>query len=207
MAGNLKFMRRRVLAIGFMCLLIIPLVVPGQTGMRVVHLLSYGNEPAKLEFKIAEQTVVPQKPFIADDDWLKDLSWGMKNSSDKPIVWVEVNLDFHGLGNSEAERVYKYRYGQRPDAQDANGEPRLIKPGETANFKLSDAEYNELKQFVEQKQPSEGISVVMSVVEMRIAAVFFEDKSMWKDGKLSRSESSNSQNMGQVEDYTSKPRE
>ena len=184
MIEHTKLVIQRVLAMIFICLLTTPLVVLGQTQSRVVHLLSYGNQqPVEFELKFAGEIIVADKPFVANDDWLKDLSWSMKNSSDKPIVCIEVDLDFHGLGNSKDERVYKFRYGKKPDAQDVIGESQLLMPGKTASFKLSDAEYNELKQFVEQKQPSEGVGVVMSVVEMKIAAVFFEDKTMWKDGR------------------------
>jgi len=183
MIENTKFVMQRVLAMIFICLLTTPVVLR-QTQLRVVHLWSYGDQqPVKFELKFAGEIIIADKPFVADEDWLKDLSWSMKNSSDKPIVCIEVDLDFHGLGNSKDERVYKFRYGQKPDAQNVNGEPELLMPGKTASFKLSEAEYNEIKQFVEQKQPSEGVGIAMSVIEMKIVSVCFEDKTMWKDGR------------------------
>jgi len=191
MAKHARPVMQQALALILLDWLITPLVVLGQTQLRIVHLLSYGDQPVELELKIADEVIIADKSFVAIDDWLKDLSWKMKNASDKSIVCIEVELDFHGLGSAKAERVYTFRYGQKPDSQDAIGEPKLLKPRETANFKLSDTEYNEIKQFVEQKQPSEGVSTVRSVVEMKIATVFFDDKSMWKDGKMLRSSPSN----------------
>ena len=184
MAKHARPVSQQALTLILLNWLITPLVVLGQTQLRVVHLRSYSDQPVELELKIADEVIIGDKTFVAIDDWLKDLSWRMKNTSDKSIVCIEVELDFHGLGSSKAERVYTFRYGQKPDNQDANGEPKLLKPSERANFKLSDTEYNEIKQFVEQKQPSEGVATVMSVVEMKIATVFFDDQSMWKDGKM-----------------------
>ena len=186
MAKHARPVLQQALTLILLNCLITPLVVLGQPQLRVVHLGSYSDQPVELELKIADEVIIADKTFVAIDDWLKDLSWRMKNTSDKSIVCIEVELDFHGLGSSKAERVYTFRYGQRPDNQDAIGEPKLLKPGESANFKLSDTEYNEIKQFVEQKQPSEGVATVMSVVEMKIATVFFDDQSMWKDGKMLR---------------------
>ena len=187
MAKHARAALQQALALILLNWLITPLIVLGQTQLRVVHLRSYSDQPVELELKIADEVIIADKTFEAIDDWLKDLSWGFKNASDRSIVCIEVELDFHGLGRSKAERVYTFRYGQKPDNQDAIGEPKLLKPGERANFKLSDTEYNEIKQFVERKQPSEGVPTVMSVVEMRIATVFLDDQSMWKDGKILRS--------------------
>jgi hypothetical protein len=179
MAKHARPVMQLTLALILLNWLITPLIVFGQSPERVVHLRSASDQPVELELKIADEVIIADKPFIAIDDWLRDLSWSMKNASDKAIVCAEIELDFHG--SSKAERVYTFRYGQKPDAQGAIGEPKVLKPGDTANFKLSDPEYNEIKQFIEQKHPSEGVSTAMSVVEMRIATVFFDDKSMWKD--------------------------
>jgi hypothetical protein len=191
MAKQARPVMLQALALILLNWLITPLIVLGQPQLRVVHLRSYSDQPVELELKIADEVIIADKSFVAIDDWLKDLSWRMKNASDKSIVCIEVELDFHGLGSSKAERVYTFRYGQKPDAQDAVGEPKLLKPSETANFKLSDTEYNEIKQFVEQKQQSEAVSTVMSVVETKIATVFFADRSIWKDGKMLRLSPSN----------------
>ena len=191
MAKDTRLVIKQALALVLLNWLISPLIVLGQTQSRVVHLRSYDDQPVELELKIADEVIIADKSFVAIDDWLKDLSWRLKNASDKSIVCIEVELDFHGLGSSKAKRIYTFRYSQKPDAQDAIGEPKLLNPGETTNFKLSDTEYNEIKQFVEQKEPSEGVSTVMSVVEMKIATVFFYDKSIWKDGTVLRLSPSN----------------
>jgi len=191
MAKHARLVIQQALTLILLNWLITPLIVSGQTQLRVVHLRSHSDEPVELELKIADEVIIADKTFVAIDDWLKELSWRIKNASDKSIVCIEIELDFHGLGSSRAERVYTFRYGQKPDNQDTIGEPKFLKPGETANFKLSDTEYNEIKQFVERKQPSEGVPTVMSVVEMTIATVYFDDQSMWKDGKMLRSRPSN----------------
>lgn len=191
-------MIRRLHKAILVCLLTVPLNLSAQSEMRVIHLRSLSGEPARLKFEIAGEVITPQKPFVAGKDWLRELTWGIENSSDKPIICVAINLDFHGLSNPEAERVYKFQYGLRPGEEGTVGERKLIKPGETATFNLSEAEYAELMGFVERKQPNEGVGVVMSVVEMKVAEVYFEDQSEWKDGKTFRSEPAVAQSSGQA---------
>jgi hypothetical protein len=102
------------------------------------------------------------------------LSWEIENTGEKSAAYVEIDLDFHGLAATES-RVFKYQYGQGRNPSGNVDGTKLVRPGERTRMIISDEEYERIKQFIEQKQSN----VTISVVEMKVSKVVFEDGMVW----------------------------
>jgi hypothetical protein len=146
-----------------------------QTGNGVVHVLYPNNCPVKIrDLKVAEKPIVPQKPFAFSGDWLKSLSWEIENTWEKSSTYLEIDFDFHELGDS-GDRVFKYQYGRGTNPLGNFDETRLLRPGQRARVTISDEEYVRIKRFLNERQ----LNLNVSLVEMKVAKVVFEDGTTW----------------------------
>ena len=67
----------------------------GQTKERVLKKGTFPNEPMKvIGIKVKGKAIDTDKKFVEDDDWIESLSVRLKNTSDKPVVFVELSLRF-----------------------------------------------------------------------------------------------------------------
>jgi len=151
------------------------IIVFAQVELRVVHVLYPHDCPVDLRgLRVAEMPVEPQKPFEAGEGWLKDLSWEIENTWEKPTAYIEVNLDFHGLARLE-DSAFKYQYGQVPNKSGEVEATKLLRPGQRTRMIISDEQYERIKSFIREKQPD----FTISVVEMKVSKVVFEDGTIW----------------------------
>jgi len=161
----------------------IPRVVfPAQVELRVVHVLSHLDCPTRIRaLSVGEAAIEPDKPFSAGEDWLKSLSWEIENTREKSVAGVEIDLDFHGLARGNS--VYKYQFLQGTDRPGDQNETELLRPGQRMKMIVSDEEYGRIERFIAERQSNLTTSVIISVVEMTITRVLFEDGTVWPDEK------------------------
>src|SRR4051794_19469878 len=83
---------------------------------KLVDNVAYGNEPVEpLEVKLSGKSIkFKEKISNNDEEWLRDLSFKFKNKSDKPILFIEIALDFPETASSGPEMSYRLRLGRRP---------------------------------------------------------------------------------------------
>jgi len=149
--------------------------VSAQDKHRVVHILYPNDCPIEIRnLKVAETPIERQKPFEAGEDWLNSLSWEIQNNWEKPIVSVEVDLDFHDL-DSRNGSVFKYQYGEKQDTSSDFAVKKLLNSGQSAKITISDEVYESIKQFINSKEPN--LSII--VVEMKVSKVVSEDGTVW----------------------------
>jgi hypothetical protein len=144
--------------------------------------------------------------FDAGDDWLRDLSFLIKNVSEKKkIVYVEAGCGLYetadwqaelarhattplvgNIGNAVGRRpeqaLYSALLGHRlqPDTDRA---PFELAPGQEFTMALENPdEYPALRSRIEEKQPISSVTACNS----RIVRVFFEDGTQWQDHQYLR---------------------
>jgi hypothetical protein len=116
------------------------------------------------------------KPFDDDDDWLDGFTVSVLNNYNKTITAMTVDMVFRREpGDSRNPAAWTLNYGPDPFSleylqRDPN---KVIKPGETCDIQISPENYKLLVGFLKQL----GFPPNMKQVELRIAAVGFEDGS------------------------------
>lgn len=140
--------------------------------------------------------------FNAGDDWLKDLSFTIKNVSDKTITYLEVYCDLFetsdwakelaahstpanpGLGQANntvgwrpEHALYSPRLG-RMSAPDSTRRPAFqLAPGQEFTIPLQDPRtYSDLKSEVEARKPMSAINACNA----GLGAIFFADGTQWQ---------------------------
>jgi hypothetical protein len=148
--------------------------------------LSWKDEPVRIaKLKVRGRPVWFSQKFAEGDDWLNGLSITVKNVSDKPINFVELELVFpRPEGSPEPESVNRMLYGEYPAAPGEEqvrhpNEPPIL-PGKTADLVLSD--YDGLQEFLRQTNYPAGIREV----QVGLGDIVFGDGTKWGAGGLFR---------------------
>lgn len=156
--------------------------VQAQDGQKTVKLARTIKPQLKFtEVKVGEQERTPGEDFNAAPDWVKNLSFKLESISDKPIVYLKVNINFPETRATGNLLSYAISFGTPPDSKSKTGVPLLLKPGETLEVAL-DREKEKIYKFVNERQPVESIQKV----ELEIGYIIFEDQTAWSAGTFLR---------------------
>ena len=161
--------------------------VQAQSEKKTVTVARTAN--SQLEFsdlKVGLQNRNSGEGFDSDPEWVKDLSFNLKNSSDKSIVYLKVNINFPETRSTGNLMSYGINFGARPGLQSKFNTPLSLKPGETLEIAL-DKEKEKLYKFLSGRQPIESIKKV----ELEIGYIIFEDKTAWTAGTFLRQDPAN----------------
>ena len=149
---------------------------------KVVEIDNFPNSPVEIiDLQVKEMNVKLGEKFKIDDDWLRTIRFKLKNISDKPIIHISMNLDFPETA-AEPRMAYALEFGQKPGARQHKSGPIFLIKGDLASVALSDAQYADLKRFVETKRPLTSINKVL----LSVPLVFFSDGTAWSGGTLYR---------------------
>ncbi len=175
-----------------LCALFPPSVrVSTQKSERVVDKTAVPLQPAELlEIRNRHGKVFERGRVEDDDEWMDGLTVGLKNTSDKPITYAEVALDFPKAENSseseEPPLIYYLYFGTR-EKPDATTPRPSIKPGEIVELTLTEERYGILKRILQELKYSRGVRKV----KMSLQAVIFDDDLMWLLGEMMRRDPNN----------------
>jgi hypothetical protein len=148
---------------------------------------SYDNEPLRIVEVIAgNKSVKLGEKFHGDDDWIKNASIRVKNVSDKPIIYIEIDFNFPETKTSGNEMSYRLKLGHRPGAHDKN-QPLQLKNGDETVLTLDGERYDQLVKFLEKRHPISGIRKAT----IRIGFVIFADGTGWSGGLFHRRDPNN----------------
>lgn len=136
-----------------------------------------------ISMKLNGKEVKPGEKIKGDDDWLKGLSFTLKNISDRPIAYVDIGIRFP---HSRGFVVYSLNYG----VDYSRGEPRrtysppAIQPGETLELVLTKEKYSVFLNILAQGGASRSFDNAPYYVER----ICFEDETdvIWEGGYLKR---------------------
>jgi hypothetical protein len=155
----------------------------GQGKERVIEKAFTRNEVVEFtEIKVSQNAVTPGKAFDADDDWLNTVFLRIENSSEKSIVYLEINFNFPETRSTGSMMSYRISFGLRPGSKfPQKHDPIFMLPGDTLEIPL-DKHYTDLKSFIERRHRIRDIHKL----ELEIGFVIFADKTCWAAGNFCR---------------------
>ena len=138
------------------------------------------NEPLRLkQVSAGGQRNFSNKPFLANDDWLRSLVILVQNRTDKLIVFASIRLLFPRAANSEGlPAVSEMFFGNFAPSEAAVG----IAPGEMVEIRFSEQQYTDLRKFLDATNFPRSIDRL----ELGIDNVIFADDTMWYGGGIAR---------------------
>lgn len=116
----------------------------------------------------------------AETEWLKGLSWEIKNRSNKNILSIDLFVMFPDTQANGPIFVCPMHYGNDPKVatESAALEP-LLKPGDTARFAISDGMYTGIKKHIESRMSLAEVNHV----RVRPELIVFDDDTAWSMGE------------------------
>lgn len=139
--------------------------------------------PAEItDFKVDDKPVNADEEFEGGTEWLKNLSFTLKNKSDKTIIFTVIDLDFPETSAVENGRIAQRQItlGQDPENK-LDTPPLQLLPGKSMEIKL-DTEYNGIKTLLTRRLPIDNVTKIM----VRLHQVMFDDGTLWSAGTLYR---------------------
>jgi hypothetical protein len=113
--------------------------------------------------------------FEESDDWLRKLSFEIQSGAPKPIVYLEMNLNFPETKSSGSMMSFPLKLGVRPDIKTANNnKPLLLMPGDKLNIPVSEY-YDKLERFLGTRHAMNQIRKA----QIEVGFIIFEDGTAW----------------------------
>lgn len=162
----------------------------GQARQKVIEKARTENEVVQFsEIKVSQKVVEPGKAFDDDDEeWAGKFFLKVKNISNKPIVYLSVNINFPETRTTGAMMSYPIVLGQMPGSKFRQfHDPISLLPGESLEIPV-DQNQAKMKSFVEN-----GGMAFRNIrkVELEIGFVVFADKTAWSAGIFKRQNPNN----------------
>jgi hypothetical protein len=136
-----------------------------------------------LSIKLHGQEVQPGEKLVGDDDWLRGLSFTLKNISDKPIAYIDIGLRFP---QPKGFVVYSLNYGVDFSRGERRGESSLpaIQPGEAVDLVLTKERYPSFQRIL----ALGGAARSFDTAAYYIGRISFENEPdvIWEGGNLKR---------------------
>jgi hypothetical protein len=142
---------------------------------RVLRHRKFQSEPVRiLQVKNKRRALLVGPEFLEEDDWLKGLTIFVKNSSDKTITFIGIELHFIKPGAGDDEPIYAhqlfYNIGDHPQPP--------VKSQAVATIKLTEEDYENVMRALNQYNYRSGATEV----EIIIDGIKFSEGSAWKSG-------------------------
>jgi hypothetical protein len=154
---------------------------------RVLRAVKWGPEPVEVtEIRINSKPVSFDRSFVSnEDDWIRELSFKVKNTSNKDISYVRFELQFP-LNDipKRAFYVQVIEYGGTP----VPGSGKTIRPGETVRLTCH-TDVSALKKVVRDK--GQGEYLKMNAALLSTEVIDFQDKTSWLAGQWMRFDDKN----------------
>jgi hypothetical protein len=144
---------------------------------RQIDKVSWRTEPIKIQ-KLATKgrNIELKKKFTEGDDWLDGLKVTVKNTSDKVITRIVIQLSFPKPGASDDEPTYFVMMMYGHDPADEEFDPmKQVAPGSSAEVSLVRSNVPIIKQDLKQL----GYADPVSRARLKLESVTFIDGSMW----------------------------
>ena len=153
-----------------------------QNQERVIKRVNWPNEPlAIFNLQVDGKPVYFDEKFAAGEDWVKSVSFDIKNISGKVITHFEISLYLPGSRKDEPGGVVPILiHGRNPMLPGAE-RPARMDPGDEIHATYSD----KLHEFFKRMRDLIGLKNV-NQVSIAIERVAFEDNTVWSIGQLFR---------------------
>jgi hypothetical protein len=164
----------------------IPVSSAGQSPDRgkAIRKLSDPSSPIQImRLKLKGQPRMFTHSFDADDDWIKNLSFEVKNVSKKEIAYFVVSLDFPADDSDSRFFTVLMEYGTQPQGGKIDPTAQTVKPGETVTVPVKPEVVDSLRRLVQEQ--GSGKALKMNRAKVYAYKVYFTDNTMWMLGTTS----------------------
>lgn len=146
----------------------------------VVRELPSPNEPIEIgDIKFKSKVVKFDEKFDADDTWLKDITFKVKNKGKKPITYLRLDFTFPETASTGPVMLHQLYLGRRFDSPSMNNrEPLRLLPNQSSEVSLESG-FEGIKSLVESREPSIG---KISKIIVRVGEVMFDDDTLYSGG-------------------------
>jgi hypothetical protein len=143
---------------------------------------NYANQPVeivglRIDGKLAELSEGVK--VGAETEWLKGLSWEIKNRSNKNILSIDLYVMFPDTQANGPIFVCPMHYGNDPKATAGSESVEPLKPGDTARFAISNGIYAGIKRHLESRMSLAEVNHV----RVRPELIVFDDDTAWSMGE------------------------
>jgi len=172
-----------------------PRPLPQKSDEKIIQRKNFSNEPFGFDgLSVKKVKIAPGVKFNARltaesgggqvEDWVENLSFTIKNTSNKRMIYINVELDFpETTVNGRPLMVYdQLSIGIHPKAfGDAltYGKPLALEPGDTTTASLSSDRLRLLKEFL---ALAKFQLADLNQVNIRIDHIVFDDGTKWSQG-------------------------
>jgi hypothetical protein len=151
-----------------------------------------------VSMKVTGKEIQAGEKISGNDDWLRGLSFTLKNISDKPISFISMGLR---VDRPTRILVYNLDFGFDPSsgAYKSESAPQIIAPGESVDLVLTKDKY---AVFLKMLQWAE-FSRSFDVAQYYVGRVRFENEPdvIWEGGNLKRRDPNSSSKFDVIEKY------
>jgi hypothetical protein len=188
MSGKLRYARSLMLVLFFVAAWL-AVAAQSQEAIRTVEKVPLKNEPVEItEIRAGNNSAISLgQSFVANKDWVSDLTFKIKNVSAKPIARVELELQFPEVKINKGALVTSIQYGQVPDLPESGPEEAPVAPNETIQLQLDSDTYGGLKGMLSANERTLGVTKV----RVRLSTIIFVDGTSWHNGYLHKRDPNN----------------
>ena len=121
--------------------------------------------------------VTLRQPFVAGDEWMRDLKVRVKNISGKPIIRATLGFSLPETKDRYANGVLAidFRYGTAASGRAGEEEPKMVMPGEEFELTRTRQLYEIHQKFIVEQS---GLTRI-SRLTIATASARFDDETIW----------------------------
>lgn len=160
--------------------------IPAQVALdQSLSKITYPSEPVEISnMRVVGRNILFDRKFSATDNWLKGMTFDVRNASEKSITYIAIGLLFQPtLKSKRTGAIYDLTVGFYKSAYnqvDRLGKSIMLFPGELTSFVISERDYDKITKLLFDT----GLSGESLKVTMIIREVVFEDELKWSQGVI-----------------------
>jgi hypothetical protein len=159
----------------------------GETRDRELKISATSNEPLEIfNLRIGDQPIVFDEKFRAGDEWVKELTFDVRNVSDRTITYFAFGVIIPSNNPKTAPgSAPMFSYGANTRFPDVPATVRMA-PGDTVHVTYSEDLYKMFQSMCRHLEVS-----VVTEITLRMEGAMIDDDTLWSLGKLLRRNPSN----------------
>jgi len=181
-----------------LCVGVIPTQAQSEPNIEIlVQESKFKDQPIEIsEVRVKTKKIELGKVAIdSDNQWLKELSFDVRNTSSKAITYIQMRLLFERPNGSGTPSIFPLirgidsviREGKSSTDPDDAKRTILVRPGDLVRFKFDDKTYGGLQRFFSDLN-REGDVTNVTLYPSR---VIFEDGTIWMKGWMAKPDPAN----------------
>jgi hypothetical protein len=167
-------------------------VADAQGKMRAVQEVPHKNSPIIVVSRaLGGKTFDSKRSILGDKGWLKQLTFDVKNVSNKNVIYFNIDLVVPKHGKMPGLIALSIFFGNRTGPAilvpgDSNHNDKLVRPGNVVRVKLSDDEVSRWEKEFKKYEVED-----VTFITMDIRTVHFDDGTGWQLGNELRQDLDN----------------